>query len=494
MDRVACVNAEAFPLQLLLRDCPGWRGEPAAVVDRETPMGVIQWVNAHARRRHIYPGMRFAAALSLCRDLQAGEVADTRVSGAVEALLHRLWRFSPRVEPAAGEPGVFWLDASGLGNVFPSLEQWAGAIQADLRAETITAVTAVGFSRFGGYAAAKAATRNIVFPDAEAERRHVRQISMDCLEFSAGVRETLTKLGVKTLGQFMDMPPAGIRRRFGAQLHALHEMAQGAGWRPLASRTFETPAEETITLDYPVSNSEALMAALTPAVEKVIQQLSERHERLAALWLALRLDDGKRLDHRVAPAAPTDSAEQIVPLARLRLGAVTLSAGVVECAVRGEGVAAVTEQLDLLDGAPDRSRAAIHRAFAKLRAEFGPRAVVRARLHERHLPEACFSWESMETLPQAQPAPEPARPLVRRFLAQAGKLPRRPRHEPNGWLVAGPAEGPVEEIVGPHELSGGWWRREVARSYYCVRVRSGRWFWVYYDEIRRAWFLQGAVE
>jgi protein ImuB len=85
-------------------------------------------------------------------------------------------------------------------------------------------------------------------------------------------------------------------------------------------------------------------------------------------------------------------------------------------------------------------------------------------------------------------------PLVRRIYRPAMPLPPRDRHEPDGWLIAGVSEGPVEEVIGPQLITGGWWRAEVARAYYYVRTRNGRWFWIYHDLKRRRWFLQGEVQ
>jgi hypothetical protein len=47
---------------------------------------------------------------------------------------------------------------------------------------------------------------------------------------------------------------------------------------------------------------------------------------------------------------------------------------------------------------------------------------------------------------------------------------------------------------GPYFLSGGWWRREVRRAYHFVEDRHGALLWVYYDQQRRRWYLQGWVE
>jgi protein ImuB len=69
----------------------------------------------------------------------------------------------------------------------------------------------------------------------------------------------------------------------------------------------------------------------------------------------------------------------------------------------------------------------------------------------------------------------------------------RSRYEPDGWIIDD-ADGPIEEVIGPQVVSGGWWMREVQREYYYVRTRNGRWLWIYHDRRRRRWFLQGEVE
>ena len=83
MDRMACVELPAFPLQLLLKRHPGWTGRPVAVVDRDKPQGVILQVNEEARAAGVRTGMRYSAGLSLAHTLHAGEVppADDRAGG-----------------------------------------------------------------------------------------------------------------------------------------------------------------------------------------------------------------------------------------------------------------------------------------------------------------------------------------------------------------------------------------------------------------------------
>jgi protein ImuB len=43
-------------------------------------------------------------------------------------------------------------------------------------------------------------------------------------------------------------------------------------------------------------------------------------------------------------------------------------------------------------------------------------------------------------------------------------------------------------------VAGGWWNRPVRRAYHFAETRNGELLWVYYDSVRRRWFLQGRVE
>jgi protein ImuB len=155
VDRTACIDLPAFPLQLLLRKHPDWRLHPAAVVEADTPQGTILWINEKARAAGIRTGMRYAAGLSLAAGLRAAVVLAADIDEAVAQLAELLRRFTPFVEPGKGEPGVFWLDAKGLERLFGSLSEWASSLHAEIVRAGYVASLAVGFDRFALYAVAK---------------------------------------------------------------------------------------------------------------------------------------------------------------------------------------------------------------------------------------------------------------------------------------------------------------------------------------------------
>ncbi|MGH7795630.1 MAG: DNA polymerase Y family protein [Candidatus Binatia bacterium] len=499
--RLACVDLAAFPLQLLLRRHPEWSAAyPAAVVADDKPQGLILWVNEKARRQGVLPGLRYAAAFSLASALRAGVVAPAETKKAASELAHRLMRFTPEVEPSAEEPGVFWLNGAGLQRLYASAQQWAYAIHKDLRAQGFAVSLAVGFTRFGSYAVARAKEGITVFRDPAEERGAAEKVLLNRLNIEPGFRDMLFKLGIKTVGDLLTLPPGGLRERFGKEAHRLYRMAAGDLWAPLEPQAPEEPARQKYILDDPENDTTRLLFLIKQLLHPLLSTLAARHQALVTLWLSLLIDRSGWLKEPLRPAAPVLDSAQILDLVRLRLESLQLSGGVVEIELRAETCAATNEQLRLfnefiLSAGEGRDLDAANRALARLRAEFGEESVVCARLADGHLPEARFAWEPLSRVKLPKPKNAAVKTLVRRIRAKPQRLAGEPypSHE-DGWLILGPKYGSIDKLTGPYVFAGGWWNREIQREYYYAETRRGDFLWLYYDRMRRRWFLQGAVE
>lgn len=505
MDRLACVDVPALPLQVLIRDHPEWAGQPAAVVERDKPLAPLLWVDEQAREFGVLPGMKYATALALTRELRAGVVSQARVDEAVRGLIERLQRFSPDVEPAAGEPGVFWLDAAGLQRLYPSLQRWAEDLRAELEEAGYAARVAVGFTRFGSYAAVKAKGPGLrVLCDPGEERTRARVVPLGRLAIDPGFRDALDKLGISNLGGLVDLPAAGIRERFGDEAYRLHRLASGDLWSPLQPQHVRPPPARTQLLDEPVHDTTLLLFHLKRLLHPLLEELGRGGQALERLSLRLGLERGEDHSDEIRPAAPTLHEVELILLARLQLERVELGAGVLEIRIEARTVPTRTAQQWLFAEGPRRDLEAADRALALLRAEFGEEAVVVARLAAGHLPEARFSWEPLQHVrpakPTATPTATPAtngdgeRPLVRRFFARPRTFPLPRARDPQGWFLRGLGLGCVIRLDGPYRVSGGWWAREVWRDYHFVGTETGELLWMYQDRRRKRWVLQGVVE
>jgi protein ImuB len=492
--RLACVDLPAFPLQLLAQQNPAWLEKPMAVVAEEKPQAFLLWVNEKARTLGIRPGHRYAAALALSAELRAGAVSEAAVREGVLKLTEILRRFTPDVEPA-GIPGLFWLNASGLERIYPSLDSWAQAIRETLRVSKFYASVAAGFTRFGTYAVARAYRGARAFQSLEEEENVSRSVPLARLDIPPDAQETFLKLHIRTVADFIRLPPKGLLKRFGPEVHDLHRLATGDLFSPLKPEPEEEIFFRKMELPAPETESERLLFFVKQLLDDLLQELYGKSLALTKLHLKLELDDRSVLEETLGPDEPTLNGPLLLGLVRLRLETLKLEAGAIELGVRADVARKAFEQLSLIIEKPKRDPKSCNRAFARLRAEFGDGAVVRAELRNGHLPMSRFEWKPLASLPEkAAISKGPGRALVRRIYEKPMALPPRSRHEPDGWLLRGLEFGPVRDFLGPYILSGGWWRRTVEREYYFIKMQQGDVFWVFFDRQRRRWFLEGRVE
>lgn len=505
------------------------------------------WTNEAAHVRGVLAGQRYAAALALCPQLQAAVIEAQELAAGVEQTCEQLRRRSPHVEPSADEPGVFWLDASGLEHWTASeerasappaerprskrrraaadatlfdhaeraaqasaqaaselsahapkqraLQSWAMGTRAALAREGLQCAVVVGAHHFSVYAIARALRGEhvLVFESERREHALLLRVPLRRLRIEPRARAELEQLGVWRVADLVALPSAGVRERYGDELARLHALASRKLERELAPAAPDTPPTRSVILDTPTGDLELLLTLQSELVVELLSTLERRGQAAVELILELELENGVALAERVEPAAPTLDCAQLVRLTRLKLERRQLPRAVqrVTLSLRGQTRRATTASWESLRAGREPGGAA--RAFAALRAAFGDDVVVRARLHEVHLPEASFSWERVDQLQPPRPLQPLSAPLVRRILGRAAALPARSRHEEDGWMLRGVAHGPVLRLYGPYPLSGGWWRTEVARDYYYAQMHSGALLWIYFDRVRRRWFLQGSV-
>jgi len=515
---LACVDVPALPLQLLLRRHPEWNEHPAVVVAEDRPQAEILWVNERARRVRVLPGVRYAAALSLCRELRAGVVTSTEIQAGVQEIAGTLRDFTPDVEPYKSDPGTFWADLKGLERLFDSASAWARAVRSAIERLGFRVALALGFTRFGCYASAKDRLAGQgsadggwthIFRTPEHESQRMRSVQLERLVLEPRLRESLARLGVRTVGALIDLPAAGLLERYGPEAYRLHQLAAGKSWSPLAVQAAELPTAEKLTLEFAEGDLFRLLFLIKGALDTLLVELADRQEALVELKLELSLESGTRRKVRVKPAEPTLDGIQLLELVRLHLERELreentrrrmegfIAAGVEELELKVEGVRAPGEQLRLFVENPRRDLKSASRALARVRAELGSHAVARARLNDGHLPEATFLWEPLEDLQALKPAQQQLgakTTLVRRIHTRRVALPPRPHHlRDDGWLIRGAEHGAVTRMTGPYIISGGWWARPVHREYHFAETVRGDLLWVYYDRRRRKWFLHGEV-
>lgn len=403
-------------------------------------------------------------------------------------------RFSHEVERSTVLPGVFWLKPP----FDCRIEKWGAELAAAL--PDFSSV-AVGFSRFGSFVVA---TRPglLILKTPEEERAlslsAPLRIAAHCaVPGDAFPLVELKKLGVGAIGDYLRLPVSGLRERYGEAATLLHRIFHDDLAVPREAVPDTPPLESCLHLENPETDATRLLFHVKALLDRLLFKLASRGEALAVLHLDFTLDrrawtrrackDRSLLNFAIRPARETLDNVFILDLLRLQIERAVFKAAVLEIRLLVESAPGAFEQLQLFRDEHARDERAASDALDRVRAALSQDdddAVAKLRLRDAHLPEAKFAW-----LPLALSAPP--FPLIRnpRDKEKARDCPEQAalirKIHPSPREIAKPAG----RFFGPHIISGGWWAREVHREYYFVETGRDL-LWVYYDRIRKRWFLQ----
>ncbi len=201
------------------------------------------------------------------------------------------------------------------------------------------------------------------------------------------LRQRLDKLGVRTLGDVLALPPSELRRHLRGVGHLLHRLAMGEDGEPVRPLWPPPSIERTFRFEDEVVTREPLEQALHRLASEIAVALEKRRTYGRALALTIGLADESRLHAAERLAQPLDGTEPIYRSALRLLGRLRVEQPVAEAALKmsdlgvGSGV-----QLALLDenrygqGLPHERRARLEETLAYLRKRFGIGAVVPLRM------------------------------------------------------------------------------------------------------------------
>jgi len=522
--RIACLSVPLFPLAARLRAEPDLISEAVAVVSGNGAGARVVAATRRARKAGIRPGMTLPQARVRMPKLLA-RARDPRTERAArEALLETAEGFSPRVEDAG--PGLAYLDLEGLERLYPGDGEHSG--EEMLGHELTRAAEKVGLPARAGIASSKLAARvaaesgagPVVVPAGE-EAGFLAPLPLTRLSPEADVAGTLSRWGVRSIGELARLPAAEVASRLGAAGEELHTRARGRDPRPLVPREPALTLTEGTALEWPLLNLEPFLFVARAALDRLTARLEARGLGCRRLELTLTLEpEGQDLRDVVLPA-PTRDVKSLLTLVRLDLEARPPGAPVLGFAFTAHPDRAPEAQLSLFGPAalaPGRLAATLARLFALV----GPERVGSPRPAEGHRPER-FRTVDFSPPPPPEIAPEPPSREGRGLMAVRVLRPPVPlevllgddTRSPDGANGDGGPDGVPRQVrstapddekrprpagrvrvaSGPWSLEEDWWSDEpMAREYWDVELTDGGLYRIYRDRTRDEWFADGMYD
>jgi protein ImuB len=294
--------------------------------------------------------------------------------------------------------GVYACDLAGTERVLGAPARVARRIVERLQRIGAHASVAVAVTPFAARAAAERTGPDETRLVTDA-REYLATLPLEALPIDEKLREELGLLGLRTLGEFAELPRGAVFDRFGRGAARAHALARAED----EERVHAEPPPRRIYArrlwEEPLASREQLVFALRTALDEISAALAA--DGLAALRIAVRLDreddDPLRLERAILP--PTRESAALLRSVRWALEERAHIGRVIACAVEvREAEPARGRQIGLFAADGARWEEAIASA-RYLRERLGTGRVLRARVADAdaRLPERAAEWKEVIT-------------------------------------------------------------------------------------------------
>jgi protein ImuB len=276
--------------------------------------------------------------------------------------------------------------------------------------------------------------------------------------FSLEVATALSRMGLRTLRQVLDVPRDSLARRFPGEL--LRHLDWLGGLQPQVLDCYQ-PAdifESRIELNFEVESTQALLFPLRRLIGDLAAYLGGRDSGVQrfALLFEHRQGPPTRLD--IGLLAAEREAGMLLELTRGRLEQLQLDAPVLAlCLLARDLPPFVPQHRALFDERPQQNLS-WEQLRERLRARLGDESVQGLSCHAEHRPEQAWRPQTLQ---------------------RPGALTTAPRP---GWLLTTPQllREQVRILAGPERVESGWWDgADMRRDYYLIETRSGQRGWAF---------------
>ena len=351
------------------------------------------------------------------------------------------------------------------------------------------------------------------------ERNVLSPLPLAALRLPPETVAALARVGLKRIGDIVDLPRSPLTARFGGELMRQLDRALGREHEPLNPRLPVAPYVAEQRFAEPIAREEDVLGTVARLAARLEFALERRGDGARRIELTLFRTDGALRRIAAGCSRPLRDPEQIRALFVERLNALAdqfdpgfgfdmarLSVLVAEpCPPEQVGIGGGEDEAEM------------DRLVDRLSARLGSHRVRRLIAQDSHIPEIAAVAVPAQTV-----GADSGWPAFRDYRAQADLAPRPlrllTRPEPIEAVAEVP-DGPplrfrwrraLHEVIaaeGPERIEGAWWSEHgghvsgnLARDYFRVEDKTGLRFWLFRAGLYRdlaqgaaapSWFLHG---
>ncbi|MBW4332373.1 DNA polymerase Y family protein [Stakelama sp. CBK3Z-3] len=469
------------------------QGDPDAalqlvVLVTETAYGpVIDTASPLAQAAGAQAGMRLADARMLVPGLVTLPSDHEGNRRTLERMAIAAQRWGPW-SMVDGEDGAL-LDASGSAHLFDGEAAMLAEIERRFAMRGYTCRTALAPNAGAAWALSHYGAERPVVSDPAVLPGVLAPLPAAALRLNDDTKLLLTRLGLKTVGDLLDVPRASLVRRFrnrrASEANPLARLDQvlGKTHEPLVPLQEKQPLAAERRLVEPLLALDLLARIIADLAEDLARSLEAERKGARRLLLLLWRVDGDTISRTVELASPSRDAAHLARLFDARLEGIEAAFGIDQARLVAVWAESLEQEQERLD-APETTGTSFAVLLDRLVTRLGKGSVSRLAPRGSHLPERSHR----RLAPDVEPAAAQydlgfhQRPLklldraeqITVIYATPEGLPRRFRWR--GGLHD------IARVEGPERIAPEWWReRSTARlrDYYRIEDEMGRRYWIY---------------
>ncbi len=451
-------------------------------------------INGAAEAQGLRCGMALADARAMFPNLMTEEEQPKRDAAFLRALVRWGMAYTPWVA-MDGEDGLT-LDITGCDHLFGGEAQMARVMAARLHAMHLTVRWSLADTKGAAWALARYASEPVIAPTG-GTKGVISSLPVLALRIDEATATTLSRLGLREIGDVAGMSRGGLVRRFGPELMRRLDQIMGVETEPVAPVQLITPYAVRLALPDPIGKTEGAMAALRRLLDRLCERLERDQRGAIRLSLAIQRTDHSEDSIEIGLARPTRDPERILRLFEPRVDKLDAGFGIDAMRLHASATEPLVPEQSTVQSHAKRESNAITDLIGRLGNRIGFDRVMRFLPAESHIPERTFIVASAAYSTAVDfPYSKPERPLV--LFQPEPIVPNDETIPPALFRWRGTAFI-TEHSIGPERIAPEWWWddpnwRSGVRDYWRVQTAEGRRLWLFHakgGEVRGGWFAHG---
>ena len=490
---------------------------PLAISGKRGNAELLVAIDDAAERRGLHIGVALAQARAMHPTLDVvPEDADADAT-LLDNIADWCLRYTPLV--ASDTPDGLLLDITGCTHLYGGEHQLVADLAGRLERSGFAFSLAISGTIGAAWAAAHHGTP-ASYTNGD-ERKILCPLPLAALRLAPATVASLARVGLKRIGDIIDLPRSPLTARFGAGLLRQLDRALGHEHEPFTPRLPVAPYVTEQRFPEPIGREEDVLGTVEKLAARLAFALERRGDGARRIELTLFRTDGEVRRLAAGTSRPLRDPSAIRALFAERLAALAdaLDPGFGFDMARLSVVVAEAAPPEQIGIGNAEDSAEMDRLVDRLSARFGAQRVRRLIVQDSHIPEL-----SAATIP-AQTNRDDGWAAFRRHRHETELAPRPlrllARPEPIETMAEVP-DGPplrfrwrraLHEVIaaeGPERIEGAWWSEpgghssfeKFARDYFRVEDKMGLRFWLFRAGLYRdyvpdvtkppTWFLHGS--